>query len=146
MSTNGKTKRPLGRPSKLTPDTEARILGAIRCGAPNKVACAAAGIGESTLYQWLDKAEELPVSDYAEFAESLTRARQEGIAARLAIIQKAAGTDWRAAAWLLERDLPDIFSLKFRVEHTAKPFTLADAIAKLRDVRHQPKILEAEAG
>jgi hypothetical protein len=145
MSTNGKTRRPLGRPSKLTPDTEARILGAIRCGAPNKVACAAAGIHEDTLYGWLERARERPGSDYAEFSEKLTRARQEGIAARLAIIQRAAGTDWRAAAWLLERDLPDAFSLKFRVEHTEKPFTLADAMARIREDR-QPKVLEAEAG
>ena len=139
--TNGKTKRPLGRPSKLTPDTEARILNAIRCGAPNKVACAAAGIGERTLYQWLEKSKELPDSEYAQFAQSLTRARQEGIAARLAIIQKAAGQDWRAAAWLLERDLPEVFSLKFRVEHSVGPPSFAQALAMLREDR-QPRQLK----
>ena len=139
--TNGKTKRPLGRPSKLTPDTELRILNAIRCGAPNKVACAAAGICEETLYAWLRRAEDDPDSDYAEFSACLTRARQEGIAARLAIIQKAAGQDWRAAAWLLERDLPEVFSLKFRVEHSVGPPTFAQALAMLREDR-QPRQLK----
>ncbi len=62
--TSMQRRRP-GRPSKLTPQTMALILAAIKCGAPNKVACAAAGIGESTLYQWLEKAKADPDSDYA---------------------------------------------------------------------------------
>lgn len=138
------TRRP-GRPSKLTPSTEARILNAVRCGAPNRVACAAAGISERTLYTWEERARDRPGSDYAAFAERLDRARQEGITARLAIIQKAAVTDWRAAAWLLERDLPDTFSLKFRVEHSADPktFTFAEALARLREER---RIEMKEAG
>jgi len=140
--------RKIGRPSKLTPDTEARILNGIRCGAPNKVACMAAGIAEDTLYGWLEKARERPDSDYARFSERLTRARQEGITARLALIQKAAVKDWRAAAWLLERDLPEAFSLRFKIEHTVteKPFTLADAIAKLeRGPRWEgAKLIEGE--
>ncbi len=121
-------KRPPGRPSKLTPDVEARILNAIRCGAPNKIACAAAGIGERTFYQWEEKAESHPDSEYAQFVRKLTCARQEGITARLAIIMKAGRTDWRAAAWLLERDLPDSFSMKYRIEHSAAPMTIADVL------------------
>jgi hypothetical protein len=122
----------IGRPSRLTPEVEARILNAIRCGAPNKVACAAAGIHQDTLYGWLEKAKEQPESEYAAFSEKLTRAREEGITARLAIVMKAAKMDWRAAAWLLERDLPDLFSLKYRVEHSAAPMTIADAFRALR--------------
>ncbi len=125
-------ERRIGRPSKLTPDTEARILNAIRCGAPNKVACAAAGIHQDTLYGWLEKAKDQPGSEYAAFSEKLTRAREEGITARLAIVMKAAKVDWRAAAWLLERDLPDLFSLKYRVEHSAAPMSIADALLALR--------------
>ncbi len=130
-------ERRVGRPSKLTPETEERILNAIRCGAPNKVACAAAGIGERTLYQWEEKARDQPDSEYAQFAQKLTRAREEGITARLAIVMKAAKVDWRAAAWLLERDLPDLFSLKYRVEHSAAPMSVADALLALR--RRQPE-------
>ena len=121
--TNGlqKPKRKPGRPSKLTPEVMATIIAEVKCGAPNNVACAAAGIGSSTFHRWMERASdpEAPV-EYREFREALMRARQEGIAARLAIIQKAARNDWRAAAWLLERDLPDVFSLKYRVEHSAK--------------------------
>ena len=58
---NGRTevaKRRPGRPSKLTPQVIATILAAIRCGAPNKVALAAAGISHQTLSNWKRKAEE----------------------------------------------------------------------------------------
>jgi hypothetical protein len=143
--TSGNKRRP-GRPSKLTPDVVALILNAIRCGAPNKVACAAAGIRAETMCVWLRKAEELgKPKEYAQFAQSLARARQEGIAARLGIIHKAAKIDWRAAAWLLERDMPDVFSLRFRIEHTVAPSNLGDVIASLREDRQQPPMIDVEA-
>ncbi len=142
--------RPVGRPSKLTPDVEARILNAVRCGAPNRVACLAAGVGESTLYQWLEKAKSLPYSEYAEFAERLKQARHEGITARLAIIMKAARSSWQAASWLLERDLPDVYSLKHRVEHSVAPMSIADALSALRKERDSrvsaPEIDVPDAG
>ncbi len=111
------------------------ILAAIKCGAPNKVACEGAGVGESTLYQWLELARERPGSEYAEFAEQLTRARQEGRISRLALIQKAAKLDWRAAAWLLERDMPEEFSMRYKVEHSVKSgeITLGEALRMMRD-------------
>jgi hypothetical protein len=139
-------QRRVGRPSKLTPDTQALILNAVRCGAPNKVACAAAGVAADTMNGWLQKAKN-PSSpkEYARFSESLARARQEGIAARLGIIHKAAKIDWRAAAWLLERDMPDVFSLRFRIEHTVAPSNLGDVIASLREDRQQPPMIDVEA-
>jgi hypothetical protein len=128
-------RRP-GRPSKLTPESASRILAAVRCGCPNTIACRSAGIGESTLYQWLDFARDRPDSEYAEFAERLEEARDEGVAARLALIQKAAVKDWRAAAWLLERDVPDRFSMRFRVEHEASPTTVAEFFQRAAE-RHR---------
>ena len=138
-------KRRPGRPSKLTPQVVAMILAAIKCGAPNKVACAAAGIHQDTLYGWLEKARERPASEYAEFTEQLTRARDEGRVSRLATIQKASKSDWKAAAWLLERDLPDEFSLRYKIEHSVSgEVTLADALRALRTDRLPPKQIEGE--
>ena len=116
-----------GRPSKLTPETEMRILSAVRCGASNVVACEAAGIAKSTLSSWLSQAkkEDAPEA-LTSFAEKLERARAEGVVARLAMIQKSAGVDWRAAAWMLERDDPNAYSMRWRAEHPETNVTWAD--------------------
>ncbi len=137
-------RRP-GRPSKLTPQTMALILAAIKCGASNKIACAAADIRPETLCAWKRRAEERPDSEYAQFAQQLTRARDEGRVSRLAIIHKAAKMDWRAAAWLLERDMPDEFSMRYKIEHSMSgEVTLADALRALRTDRPAPKQIEGE--
>ena len=44
----------VGRKTKLTPDLEAEIVGNVRKGLSNKVACRMAGIGETTFYRWSD--------------------------------------------------------------------------------------------
>ena len=121
-----------GRPSSLTPDVVNRILSAIRCGATNKTSCEAAGVSESTLYRWLDRAKDGNDPDCSEFSRRLHRARQEGVTARLALIQKAATKgDWRAAAWLLERDQPDSFSMKLLVSRRGGPLSLTALLQQL---------------
>ncbi len=147
MANNGTAmqKRRPGRPSKLTPQTMALILAAIKCGASNKIACAAADICPETLYAWKRRGEEEPGSEYSDFLQQLTRARQEGRIRRLAMIQKAAKFDWRAAAWLLERDLPDEFSMRYKIEHSVSgEVTLADAMRGLRSDRLAARQIEGE--
>ncbi len=56
--------------------------------------------------------------EYRRFWRELTQAEQEGQTARVAIIQRAAKNDWRAAGWLLERLDPERWSLRHKVEHT----------------------------
>ena len=103
----------------------------IRSGASYKTACMAAGVHEGTFYKWKARAES-PDSrpEYRRFLQELTRAEQEGHAARLALITKASRTDWRAAAWMQERLDPQRWSLKHKVEHT---------------VEHQAKIEDGDA-
>ncbi len=114
-------KRPPGRPSKLTADIQSRIVSAVRCGASFKNACVAAGISERTFQRWRQKGEHQGAkTEYRRFWRDLTQAEQEGQTARLAIIQKAARNDWRAAAWLLERMNPERFSLRYKIEHSGK--------------------------
>ena len=118
---NGMVKRRIGRPSKLTPETQARIVSAVRCGASFKNACVAAGISERTFQRWRQKGEHQGAkTEYRRFWRDLTQAEQEGQTARLAIIQEAARNDWRAAAWLLERMDPERFSLRYKIEHSGK--------------------------
>jgi hypothetical protein len=140
----------IGRPSKLTPETKEKILTAVKCGAPFKTACAAAGICEATFYAWKQKGETQGTPpEYAEFLEELTQALEEGNAARAALIMRAAKTDWRAAGWLLERLDPERWSVRYKVEHSAAPVSIADALLALRrrqaelEIRDAPPLIEA---
>lgn len=93
----------MARRSKCTPETIAKLETAIGLGMTYKLAAQYAGIGESTLYQWMKEAERGDPAKQ-EFAEALNRAEARGAAAALACIAQAAknGT-WQAAAWILER-------------------------------------------
>lgn len=67
-----------GRRSKLTPETHDAIVRAVRAGATFENAAQAAGIGETTLYRWLQEAEEDDAPEAKrEFREDLFRARAE---------------------------------------------------------------------
>lgn len=88
-----------GRKTKRTPEVEKRILDALRVGATQKDAAAAAGIGENTLDDW-KRADQ-------DFRDAVTRA-EGACAARMAarLYQEAAKDegDWRAAeSWLKRR-------------------------------------------
>jgi transposase len=92
-------------PTKLTPQTQARIVEAIEAGNYIEVAAQCAGISKNTLYRWLAMANEDGAEDrYVDFRDALEKARANAEARNLRVIQQAAndGT-WQAAAWYLER-------------------------------------------
>ena len=95
------TGRKMGRPSKLTPEVQKRILTLIRAGNTFHDSAIGAGVGESTFFQWK---RENP-----EFLAALKKAEVQFIDRNLAIIQKATNKAWTAAAWLLERRFPERF-------------------------------------
>ena len=47
-----------GRPSKLTPEVQEKIVTAIRAGNYAQVAAVYAGIGERTFYRWMERGEK----------------------------------------------------------------------------------------
>ncbi len=110
-------RHPGGRPSKLTPERQARVCDAIRAGVPPETAAAYAGIDESTFYRWLQRgrgpdAEPL----YAGFGEAVRMAMAEWETRDILLIGEAAKSDWRAAAWRLERRLPKRYGRRERHE------------------------------
>lgn len=87
-----------GRRTKRTPEVEKRILDALRVGATQKDACAAAGISDQTFLNW--------TRDSVDFLDAVMRAEAACAAVMAATIYEAAikQKDWRAAeSWLKRR-------------------------------------------
>lgn len=101
-----------GRRPKYSPEVHERIVQHLRIGAFKTQAAAAAGISADTLDNWVlrGNAGEEP---YVQFALDVEQVIAEEVIRNLGAIAKAATTktdgDWRAAAWLLERKLPNLY-------------------------------------
>jgi hypothetical protein len=100
-----------GRPTKLTPEVEKKIVTAIQAGNYRQVAAAHAGIHRSTFHRWMrDGDPDGADSDNQPFRElraAVEQAEADAEVHDVTIITRAARTgDWRAAAWLLPRRHP----------------------------------------
>lgn len=91
--------------SVFTPALAARLVAALKAGQHRKAACAAAGIGASTLQRWLTQgaAGEEP---YAALTLQINEVEAECEARAVLSIQIQGREDWRALAWYLERRFP----------------------------------------
>lgn len=111
-----------GRPSKLTPDRVTRLAEALRAGHTRATAAALAGIGESTLYAWLQAANQPDAApEFVDFLDAVKKAEVEGEDALVGIIRAAADKSWQAAAWILERRRPDSWGKRLKTEVVATP-------------------------
>jgi hypothetical protein len=95
------------RPTKLTPETQARIIQALEAGNYFETACGYAGITSRTGYGWLEKGREETSGIYFQFFQAVEKATSQAELKNVAIIQRAAMDTWQAAAWWLERRAPD---------------------------------------
>lgn len=98
--------RPKGT-TRLELDSElsARIITYIKAGSYVETAAAAAGVDRSTLHRWLKRGAE-GAEPFANFADAVEAALAEAELRDLARIDRAAETQWQAAAWKLERRNP----------------------------------------
>ena len=110
----------VGRPTKLTPEVQERIVQVIRAGNYAEVAAQCAGIGEATFYRWLQRAEEEPSGKYAEFREAIKKAEAEAHAEAVAQVRLAARENWAAGMTWLERKYPSKWGRFDRTEHSAE--------------------------
>jgi len=127
MATRGR------KPSTLDDPKVKLLLQALQAGNYVETACAYAGLAVSTVYLWLDRGNkekqrinqgDTPDSKevtYLEISEAVEKARANAVVANVAVIQQAArsGT-WQAAAWWLERSMPQQFGRKIQAEVTGK--------------------------
>jgi hypothetical protein len=118
----------MGRPSVLEdPITTPRVEEFLRLVADGGMsaagACRVAGISQSTLYGWIERADDADAAPcFSEFSERFARARgaRESRLVRSitgARIRTRGGNkaDWRAAAWLLERLEPESYGRHAKV-------------------------------
>ena len=109
----------MGRPTKLTPETQDSIVEAIREGMYQEIAAATVGISTSTYYRWMERGQTGQPEDepYREFREAIEKGRAEAERAKLKVISREAEKgNWTAAAWWLERSFPARWGR--RIEHT----------------------------
>lgn len=97
----------MGRPTKLTPEVQDRILQAIRAGNYRETAARYGGISPATFYRWLERGERARRGPFREFREAVERAESEAEVRYVAIVAKAATDDVRAAQWWLEHRFPE---------------------------------------
>lgn len=143
-----------GRPTKLTPELQTRIVNFLRTGAYVETAAAAAGVSKQTLYDWLKRGarvgrDELgevtpkdhPDADYARFLDAVEVAQAEADVGDLAIIRKAAQDGyWAAAAWRLERKHPDKWGRREVLALTTAEHQTDELVAAIQD---DPEAMEA---
>jgi hypothetical protein len=108
----------MGRPTKLTPEVQDKIVTALRAGNYQDVAANYAGIAAPTFYRWMEQGAD-PDSDtiYREFREAVEKAKADSEVRDVALIDRAAADgSWQAAAWKLERKYPNRWGRVTRTE------------------------------
>ena len=111
---------PEGRPTRLTPDVEERILHAIKLGASRADAAQFAGVGERTLREWLRLGAEEVEGPHATLRARVLEAEGNVKVTLVGSVLKAAMKDWRAALALLQCRHPAEYGDKgvlFLVKH-----------------------------
>ena len=95
-----------GRPSKLTREVEADLTLLLAEGVPVKLAAAATNVSPRSVRRWLNEGDlRERVAEVRAAERSSSDATDE---TRLVVLLlRAAQTDWRASAWMLERRWPE---------------------------------------
>jgi hypothetical protein len=104
------------------------------------------GLDESQVYDWLRKGKgEIgrlqrgkPIrypfgADYIRFANAFAKAIAERTE-RLLLKVEQGGPGWQAAAWILERTMPDLFALRDRKE-------LADLAERVKEMEANARLV-----
>lgn len=134
----------MARPSKLTPERQARLCEAIGAGLPRERAAEWAGIGSSTFFRWLERGRTATSGRYREFWEAVEQAelRTELLAVGT-IVSAIQSGDWRAAESFLKRRHPERWGNTMRlsgptggpIEVTTREQALADGKERARHLR-----------
>lgn len=106
----------MGRPSKLTPKVQQKLVDAIKSGNYYDAACSYAGIDYSTFRRWMEKGEQQRKGKFRDFCEAIKKAEAEAEIRIVALWQKQIPENWQAARDFLERRYPERWGRKDKVQ------------------------------
>lgn len=116
------SKKKTGRETKLNKEMIAEISSYIELGFTIKDTCEAVGISKETFFEWKkqgkrDKESGIK-SDFSDFSDSIKKGKHSVKKLMLSKIVQAADENWNAAAWWLERNFPEDYSLRPELRKT----------------------------
>jgi hypothetical protein len=109
----------MGRPTKLNPEVQDKIVAALRAGNYQETAAMYAGVEARTFYRWMKRGESDGTEDepYRQFRQAVEKAKADAEVRDVALIDRAAADgSWQAAAWKLERKFPNRWGRVNRTE------------------------------
>jgi hypothetical protein len=114
-----------GRPTKLTPERQAKIVEALRAGNYFETACASAGISPALGYEWLARGEGRDPDRkctplHAEFADAVRLAEAQAEAEAVGVVRAGFDDNPRLALDFLARRCPARWAPTQRHEVTGK--------------------------
>lgn len=151
MATTARQRRGRGgRPSKLTPDVQQRLVEAISAGNYYEAACAYAGIGYSTFRRWMQMGERAKRGKYREFWEAITRAERLAEARIVAQWQAHMPNDYRACRDFLAARFPERWGRRetvnvnahVRSEHQETVVRREEYVVRVEAALNDPEIRE----
>ena len=99
----------------MTPEVQGLIVDGINAGLTFRLTCARVGVHPGTFYRWLETGEKAKTGRYREFYDAVERAKADSALRLVSQITLQAPTDWRAAAFMLERRFPDDYGKRTEV-------------------------------
>ena len=132
-----------GRPTKLTPEVQQRIVDALRDGNYREAAVACAGIDYKTFCNWMRRGQQEKAGRYFQFFRAVQQAEHEAEREMVARWKAHMPESWQAIRDFLERRFPDRWGRRDRLDVTIlKKFVTEFAQEKGLDPA--PLLAEAE--
>lgn len=132
--------------SKLDEAMLNKIYDAVRDGQPVSTIHGVIGVSRPTFWAWREKAELAHKlnedNEFAKLFDIIENAKSMFVNDNLKVIKNAAQRDWKAAAWLLERRVPEHFAIKQDTNMTIQGIEVKNDIPKIELKTEQE---EAEA-
>jgi hypothetical protein len=129
MPAVSKRRKPIGRPSKKTPELVNELLKLVATGAPYSICAASVGLHPDTLMDW--KRED------SEFAAQVEKAAAKSALRLLGKIEKHGEDNFQSLAWILERRFPSDFSrpeIQFQINNNTLNQTVNNTLVVTAEV------------